>query len=68
MNNINRIQMAMKSLDVPTISDIYGGMGRKAKGLSGRNYKYPTSPEQGEKEKARRRRQVERGIIKWEAM
>jgi hypothetical protein len=32
-------------------------------GLAGCNYKYPHRPKQGEQEKARRRRQVARGML-----
>jgi|LGVE01.1.fsa_nt_gb hypothetical protein len=37
---------------------------RNACGLAGCNYKYPTRPPQGEQEKARRRRQMAKGMLK----
>lgn len=65
MNNYQlNYQSVFKSLGFPTVEDVYAGLSNRTKGLAGRNYKYPTRPAQGAKEKARRLRQRERGIIK----
>ena len=59
-----RAHRLMFGLGMPSLNDIYNSTSRRSRGLAGRNYKYPVRPQQGGKEKARRVRQIERGIIK----
>ena len=51
----------------PLFEEAYWMMSRRQRFLAGCNYRYPgrRRPPQGEKEKARRRRQREKGMLSW---
>lgn len=46
------------------IDKIWQGFSRRQRGLAGRNYRYPQHPGQGKQERARRVRQIQRGILR----
>lgn len=46
------------------IDEIWQGFSRRQRGLAGRDYRYQKLPHQGKQERARRVRQIQRGILR----